>query len=382
MKRTPLTIIFLIVFIDLLGFGIIIPILPSYAQRGFGTSDIMVGVLIAVYSVMQLLFTPILGRISDRMGRKPVLIVGLACSVVGYVLFGLAHSFAMLFLARCISGIGGANISAAQAYIADVTTTSERARGMGLVGAAFGLGFVFGPFLGGVLSEYGYEVPGFAAAALSFIALLTTIAFLPEPANASDKTAMPPFDLDHLLNALRKPMVGPLLFLFFLITFGFANIYATFPLLSTRDFGYSDKHVGYFFATIGFVGALTQGVLIKHLTKRFREEHLFTVGSVLMMVGLAGIPFHVHEFIFPAIIVVMAFGAGIVTPVSFSLISQHSSESEQGGILGISQSLNALGRVLGPVWGSFVFQQFGHGWPFFTAAGVMLVVLVLSRRWL
>ncbi|NOY05805.1 MAG: TCR/Tet family MFS transporter, partial [Chlorobi bacterium] len=173
--KKALALIFVIVFIDLLGFGIIIPILPNFAQRGFGASDAMVGLLVGIFSFMQFIFTPIWGRISDSVGRKPILLFGLMCSVVGYLMFGLASSLTVLFLSRMLSGLGGANISAAQAYIADVTTPFNRAKGMGLIGMAFGLGFVFGPFMGGILVAYGYEYPGFAAAGLSALSLITTL---------------------------------------------------------------------------------------------------------------------------------------------------------------------------------------------------------------
>ncbi|MDX9760335.1 MAG: MFS transporter, partial [Bacteroidota bacterium] len=180
MKKTPLAIIFLITFIDLLGFGIVIPIIPSYAEAGFGASDVMVGFVVASFSFSQLLFTPIWGRLSDRFGRRPILLFGLALTVVSYLMFGLAHSLEMLIASRLLAGIGGANISAAQAYISDVTRPEERARGMGLIGAAFGLGFVFGPFIGGALVGYGHQVPGFAAAAISAVAFVTALIALPE----------------------------------------------------------------------------------------------------------------------------------------------------------------------------------------------------------
>jgi MFS transporter, DHA1 family, tetracycline resistance protein len=390
MKKTPLLIIFLIVFVDLLGFGIVIPILPSYAQRGFAASDFTVGLLVASFSFMQLLFTPLWGRLSDRIGRKPVLMIGLANTVIGYVMFGLAGSLTMLFAARMLAGIGGANISAAQAYIADVTPIHERAKGMGLIGAAFGLGFVFGPVIGGLLSAYGYAVPGLAAAGLSFTALLLTITILPEPkrAEADGPRISTAFSWKNLATVLGRPKIMVLLLLFFLVTFAYANIYATFPILATRDFGYSDHQIGFLFGFIGIIGALTQGGLIRLFAGRISERVLFLVGAGLTMVGLtllplahhAVVPEAMHTVVLHTILTILAFGSGLVTPIALSMLSQRADPREQGGILGVNQSLGALGRTLGPVWGSFIFQAAGHPYPFFTGGAVMLLVLLIAWR--
>ncbi len=380
MKKTPLAIIFLITFIDLLGFGIVIPILPSYAEAGFGASDVTVGFLVASFSFMQLVFTPVWGRLSDRLGRRPILILGLILTAISYVMFGMAHSLEMLFLSRLLGGVGGANISAAQAYISDVTRPEERARGMGLIGAAFGLGFVFGPFIGGALVGYGYSVPGYAAALLSSVALVTAIIALPESLKKEEQHApTAAFDFSLLIAALKRPKIGMLLVLFFLITFGYANIYATFPLISTREFGFSEREVGYLFGFIGIIGAVTQGGLIRTLTHRYGERLLFLVGAAFTSAGLAAIPYAPGTWSLLAVLAVLSFGTGIMTPSSLSLISRHADERQQGGILGINQSLGALARVLGPIWGAFVFQVFGTSWPFLTGGFVLLGVVFLVR---
>ncbi len=381
-RKTPLAIIFAITFIDLLGFGIVIPIIPSYAGMSFEASDVTIGFLVASFSFMQLIFTPIWGRLSDRLGRRPILILGLLLTVIGYILFGLADSLVMLFVARLLAGIGGANISAAQAYISDVTKPEERAKGMGLIGAAFGLGFVFGPFIGGMLVEYGYSVPGFAAAGLSAIAFVTAIFALPEslPKSARATATSMDFSLRTLAEALRRPKIGMLLILFFLITFGYANIYATFPLISVREFSFSDKEVGYLFGYLGFIGALTQGGLIRILSVRFQERWLFLIGAIATAVGLALIPYSNGTTMLLVVLAVLALGTGVITPSCLSLISRHADQSQQGGVLGVNQALGALGRVLGPIWGAFVFQTIGISWPFLTGGFVLLVVVVLIRR--
>jgi multidrug resistance protein len=380
MKNTPLYIIFLIVFIDLLGFGIIIPILPSYALRDFGSSEITVGLLVASFSLMQLLVTPFWGRVSDRHGRRPILAVTLAISVAGYLLFGLARSIGMLFLARMLSGVGGGNIGAAQAYIADVTPPHERAKGMGLIGAAFGLGFVFGPVAGGLLSRYGYAVPGFTAAGLSLAALLLTVTILPESRRDAGGAAASAFNAAQFGDAFRRPGLGSLLAAFFLATFGYANIYATFPMLATRDFGYTDHEVGYLFGFIGLVGAVTQGLLFRFLSARAGDRLLLRAGSLLTMAGLACIPLHGTTLTLHLVLLVLSLGTGLLTPTALGLISQRADPRRQGAMLGVNQSLGALARTLGPVWGTFTFQSLGHPWPFLSGAIVMLAVLAISWK--
>jgi DHA1 family tetracycline resistance protein-like MFS transporter len=307
--------------------------------------------------------------------------IGLANTVIGYVLFGFAHTLPMLFFSRMLAGLGGANISAAQAYIADVTPIHERAKGMGLIGAAFGLGFVFGPVIGGLLSTYGYAVPGFAAAGLSTVALILTFTVLPEPErDISIPQISTAFSLRSFTDTLRKPRIGMLLILFFLVTFAYANIYATFPILARSDFHYGDHEIGFLFGFIGIVGALTQGGLIRLFSGKVKERTLFLVGSAMTMVGLVCIPLSGNTWILHGVLTVLAFGSGLVTPQVLGMISQQAGPAEQGGILGINQSLGALARGLGPLWGGFIFQTAGHPYPFFTGGAVMLVVLLISWR--
>ncbi len=377
--KSRIAIIFLIVFVDLLGFGIVIPILPMYAEKGFGASDFMTGLLVASFSFMQLLFTPVWGRVSDRIGRKPVLVIGLAFSSVAYVVFGLAGSLTVLFLARILAGIGGANISAAQACIADVTTVEERVKGMGILGAAFGLGFAFGPFLGGTLSSYGYQYPGFAASALSALSLVLTLLFLPETRSTEvrvQRTAR--FSLREVVLTLRRPKIGILLLLMFLAIFAYANIYATFPILAHKEFGFSERQVGYLFGFMGLMGAITQGGLIRPLSRRLDERMMFLAGCIMTMIGLTLLPFYVGTWELIVVLIILSVGTGITNPTILSLISRNTPAGEQGGTLGIGQSLSALGRVLGPVWGGLVFQSIGHVTPFITGGAVMGLAILIA----
>ncbi len=381
--KKALALIFVIVFIDLLGFGIIIPILPNFAQRGFGASDAMVGLLVGIFSFMQFIFTPIWGRISDGIGRKPILVFGLMCSVVGYLMFGLANSLTVLFLSRMLSGLGGANISAAQAYIADVTTPFNRAKGMGLIGMAFGLGFVFGPFMGGILVAYGYEYPGFVAAGLSAISLVTTMIALPEShVNRTKKITGITASLSGkaLFTALRKPFMGPMLILYFFIIFSLANIFSTFPLLAARDYQLSDREIGYLYGYIGLIGAIVQGGGIRLLLKFIPEEKLFVIGNGIMMLGLILIPYAGTIPLLLVALTLLSIGNGSNNPTALSIISNHAQSEEQGGVLGLTQSLSSLARVLGPVWGGWIFGAVGHAFPFLTGGVVMIIVLVASMR--
>lgn len=378
MKNRSVLLIVFIVFIDLLGFGLIIPIIPLYAKHGFHASDMTVGLVISIFSFMQLLTTPLWGRLSDKVGRKPVLLAGLLFSVVGYVMFSVAATLPMLFLARALSGLGGGNISAAQAYIADVTAVEDRAKGMGLLGAAFGLGFAFGPFIGGIVSSYGLHYPGFVAAGLSALAFVSTLILVPESNNPAHRAEhRSTFTLKEAGKTLKRPHILFLMMLTLLAIFAYANIYASFPLLAFEQYGYSEREVGYLFAFIGIVGAVTQGGLIRPLLNRMSEKSVFILGAIGMMIGLTLIPFHVSALVLHLVLAVLSIGTGLVNPTVMSLVSKHAERHEQGVALGMGQSFSALGRVMGPIWAGIATQSFGYMSPFFTGGVVMLLVIIL-----
>jgi DHA1 family tetracycline resistance protein-like MFS transporter len=389
--RSPLLVIFTTVFIDLLGFGIIIPILPFYAQS-FGAGDLQVTALFASYSLAQFIFAPLWGRISDAVGRRPIILMSLAGSAVSFTIFGLAPTLTLLFLGRIFAGTFGASVTTAFAYIADVTTPENRARGMGLVGAAFGLGFIFGPFIGGVLSSvWGYQGPAFFAAALALINLTLAWFRLPEsyprehraPAGTRP-SLMRTLSLRRLWDALHHPEVGALLLLFFLVGFAMANMEATYALLTEKIFGWGARQNGYAFGFIGIVIVLTQGALIRPLAARFGEHRLVVAGTFLLIPSLALLPFSPGLAVLLLLSGLMAFGSGINSPSLSSLISKGVSADEQGGIMGASQGLGSLARVLGPLWGGFSFQTFGPSGPYLTAGLLMtagwIMALVLLRR--
>lgn len=385
MKRSPLVVLFLTVFIDLLGFGIVLPLLPYYAES-FGAGPLAVTLLSSCYSMMQFLFAPVWGRLSDRVGRRPVLILSLAGSSLSYLLFGLTGSLPMLFATRILAGICAANISTAQAYIADVTTPETRAKGMGMIGAAFGLGFIFGPAIGGTLSRYGYSVPAFFAAGLSFFALTLALFRLPESLRPGVVARGRMFEPRRLRTALRYPGMGLLLVIFFCSVFAFANLEATFALFVEKAsrFGYTARETGYLFAYMGVLMSLMQGGLIGRLARRFGERRLVVAGTLMLAAGMGVVPLAPGLGGLLGALALLAFGVGMNTPSLSSLISRSAGADEQGSVLGVSQSVSSLARILGPAWGGFVFERFGPASPYFTAAGLMgatfLMSLMLMRR--
>ena len=377
-NRTALTLIFLAVFIDLLGFGILIPILPTFATVKLKMDETTIGIVLAAYSFMQFLFIPLLGKLSDKYGRKPIITVCLFLNAIGYVIFAYTKSFELLIISRIVGGIGGSSVSVAMAYIADVTTKENRAHGMGLIGAAFGLGFVFGPLIGGVLSKYGYAVTGFGSAAFSFIAFLTTVFFLPESnvnIQKSEETVRKILDVTALKKVFTHPSIGVLIILFFIQTFAMANIYGTFALIGYEHYHFTDMQNGLMYGILGLVSAIVQGGLLKYIGKFMTQKALLKLGSVTMMLGLALIPYGINFAGLAFVVSLLSFGGGILQPTILSMISTIAPETEQGITLGTNQSMSSLARVLGPFWGGFAFQYLGYQWPFLTG-GIFLVFIV------
>ncbi|MCU0343374.1 MAG: MFS transporter [Ignavibacterium sp.] len=384
-NRSALVLIFLTVFIDLLGFGILIPILPSFSVKELNIDEAAIGIAIAIYSFVQFLFNPILGKLSDKYGRKPVIVVCLFLNAIGYIVFSFTHSYILLLVSRVIAGIGGSSIGVAQAYIADITTRENRSKGMGLIGAAFGLGFVFGPLIGGLLAGFGYAVTGYVAAGFSLIAFLLTIIYLPESIkNKLNNEKIEPqlrrkiFDFPAMKKILQKPDLAVLILLFFILTFSFANIYGTFALLGLKVYGFTDMQNGYMFGIVGMTSAIVQGGLIGRINKLMTKKMILMIGSLLIMLTLALIPY-AGTFIGLAIVsVVLSYGTGTFQPTVLSLISEVTSETEQGITLGINQSLSSFARVLGPLWGGFAFEYLGYPFPFITGSIFTFIIFLLT----
>jgi multidrug resistance protein len=380
-RRSILVVVFLTVFIDLVGFGIVIPLLPLYAKT-HAPPPAVLGLLMATFSAMQFFSAPVLGRLSDRFGRRPVVLFSLFGTVASYLLFAFARTIPGLFASRLLAGIAGGNIAAAQAIIADVTPPEERSRGMALVGIAFGLGFIFGPAIGGLAVRLGEAGPGLFAAALSAFAFVWAFFRLPEtrPPDAVPRRAtfLP---VAALVRTFRRPGIGAFLLLSALTTTAFANFEGTFSLFLATTFALPPEKVAGAFVAIGILGVLVQGGLIRPLVKRFGEVRVLVAGTALVLAGfLALLGAGTLATLVPAV-GVLGVGIGITNPALSGLVSRRTSAGEQGEVLGAFQSMASLGRVVGPFWGASTFLRFGPVGPF--GAGVLLetaaLALCLSR---
>ena len=355
MKRSPLLVIFITVFIDLVGFGIVIPVLPFYAEgTKFGATPSQVGLLFASYSVMQLVFAPILGRLSDKHGRRPILLASLLGTALGFLILGFATTLLMLFVGRIIDGISGGNISTAQAYIADVTTKENRAKGMGLIGAAFGLGFVFGPAIGGILSRWGIHVPFLFAGSLAFANAVLLYFALPEtvtPDHPARTSAAAGRGWQQVLEALKQKRMAFVLTIYFLSIVAFSIMTAVFSLFLLFRLGYDPWHSGWVFAFVGIISATIQGGLIGKIVKRFGEPALVVAGALLFTASLFLTPFVRTGFGAAGILAIgalSAIGNALMAPSLTSLGSKSASAGDQGSVLGVMQSIASLARAVGP----------------------------------
>jgi MFS transporter, DHA1 family, tetracycline resistance protein len=399
--RAAMMTVFLVVFIDLLGFGIVLPLIPRYADNDIPVEvskevrGLTIGILMSSFSAMQFLFAPIWGRISDRVGRRPILLIGLVGSVASYAAFGVVSDLTNGWLAiwlilatRLAAGVSGATISTASAVIADCTTKEKRSHGMALIGAAFGIGFTFGPLIAyGGMKLFPSQLggPGYLAAFLSLIALLVCGRKMPEtlpPGGSSIRRSW--IDLRHLFETLMTPTVGLLVFAFFLTVFGFANFEGTLSLLTSRVFHFDNESNYLVFAYIGFVLVLTQGFVYRRLVKKLNEVTLMRIGIAAMCAGLGGLALIVyleHALLatFLLAVAVCVFGFAFLNPSLNGLISKRSDPHRQGEILGVNQSFSALARILGPTAGVVLFEQ-ATVLPYGVAAAMLAIVLGLLTK--
>jgi MFS transporter, DHA1 family, tetracycline resistance protein len=406
MRRPSVLVIFLTVFIDLIGFGIIVPLIPSYSEH-FGARGFVIGLIFASFSAMQFIFAPIWGRLSDRHGRRPILLISTAGAAASYVLFarstGLENHMAALWVmvvSRLFAGICGGNITVAQAYIADITPPAERSKKMGLIGMAFGLGFILGPFIGGVsLRHLGDTGPGWVAAALCAANFLLALFILTESHRPDSAQAAPRPHLDQWAHTLSQPRVGLLVVVFFLATFCFSCFESTLPLLVGANFHLDFKSdatsastIAYLFVYCGLVGALVQGGAIGRLVKRMGEPRLIALSLVLTAASMALIPFLKGEsrlswqvLLQPdgrpwvwllLVLALLSVGTSLTRPPLFGLLSNLTPDHEQGATIGVAQGAGSMARILGPVFATALLPHFPP-LPYLICAAVLLATTVL-----
>jgi len=371
----PLLIIFLTIFVNLVGFGIIIPLLPFYAET-FGASPIVIGLLFAVFSLCQLAAAPALGDLSDRYGRRPILIFSLAGTVVSFVMLALAHSVVMLFAARIVDGLSGGNISTARAYVADVTAPKDRTKAYGLIGAAFGLGFILGPALSGILSRISYTAPIWAAAGLTLVATAMAWLWLPETVHRANAGAGNPFS--YLPDLWRRPLVRRILMVDFVYWLSFAIFQTTFALFAARRFGFDVPKTGYFFAAFGILGAVVQGGLIRPIVHRLGDKRTFLLGLGFGAAGCVAVAAAHTVATFALALVPLALGIGFGHPTMSSLVSLAARGDEQGRVQGAASAVESLGRTIGPVWGNASLQQINEAAPYVSAAAFLLLTMAMT----
>jgi MFS transporter, DHA1 family, tetracycline resistance protein len=365
---TPLGIVVLTVVIDLIGFGIVLPLLPLWALR-FDASPLEIGGITAAYALMQVIFSPVWGRVSDRVGRRPVILASLAGSAVAALIVGLAGSLLVLLVARVLQGIAGASYAAAQAYVADITTRAERARGMGLIGAAFGVGFVLGPAIGALFSHFDQRLPFFVAAALAAGNFALAYARLPESRPAVARAARPHAGhLAVLRRSLGRRDLAPLVLLSFVGTFAFVGMESTFALLGEARFGYGPVEIGLLFTYIGVATALAQVRVVAPLSARLGETRALMAGLVGTALGLLGLAAAQSVWLLIPSLGLLAIASGVTFSLVTALISLAASDDEQGGVLGVTAATGGVARIGAPLVGTALFQHAGTGAPLILGA--------------
>ncbi len=369
-RKSSLAILFSVIVLDLIGFGIMIPILPFYAEE-YGANATTLGFLLTSYAGMQFLFSPFWGRLSDRWGRKKILLLTMTGSSLGLLILGLANSLPMLFIGRIFSGIFGANISVATAYVSDVTTEENRAKGMGLIGAAFGIGFILGPALGGILSIHSYATPILFAAGLSALNVVYAWRRLGESRSGQTRTPL------GILKTLQLPAVSTLCLLNLLFTLGVTQLESTFAFFMKDRFGYDAKHVAYVLVLMALIMVLVQGGLIRRLAPRFGEKKLLISGALILALAFIFVPTspNVAWLLFP--LSIASLGRGICQPSLLSLASKSADPAIQGSVMGTFQSAASLARVIGPTVAGLLYDQ-NTSLPFYCAATLITATLILA----
>lgn len=388
-----MAVVFVTVFVDLIGFGIILPMLPWFASH-YGMKGVAVAAMASVYSLMQFLCAPFWGKLSDRIGRRPVMLVSLAGSTVSYLALGFCDGYWAIFATRVFAGLFGANIGVASAYIADITTPENRSRGMGLIGAAFGLGFVLGPALGALIiwffenpvhPERAYHAIGWVAGGICGINFLVACWKLVEsrsPNSDAGRATEPCSFASGWSRAFSRPLVGYLIVLYFVFGFGFSNFEALFALLIQANLHYDVMRGNLFLLFLGLVVAAVQGGLIGRLVQMFGERRLILAGALIFSAGLVALPFVGHVLWLLAALFTIGIGQGLNRSSILGLISQSIGSDEQGEVLGVAQAAGSLARIVGPLAGGLMFDHMGRMVPFVVAGALVFLTLLVGARWI
>lgn len=374
----PLLPVYLAVVLDLVGFGIVIPLLTFYAEE-YGAGPVEVTLLMAVYSFAQFLMAPVWGSLSDRFGRRPIMLFSIGMATVCLAGFAWAESLLMLFLFRTLHGAATANISTAQACVADVTTPANRAMGMGMIGAAFGFGFTIGPFIGGEMSVYGLAAPIWLAAGLSLFNWVIALFWLKETQKPTTERHVRSIHPRAFIQVAKHPLVGSCIVLTFVMTIAFAIMESSFTLFAEHVHSLDARVVGRMFGVAGITMIIVQGGLIGRLVKRFGEAPLVPAGVSILALGLFMLPHADPPWAMVAVFMMIAVGQGLASPSLNSLISQGASESEQGFVLGTNQSMSALARTIGPTAAGWIYLG-GPAWPFYVSAGLLAASILLAKN--
>lgn len=378
-KNKALIPIFIVVLVDLLGFSIILPLLPFYALQ-FHVSSEAIGMIAAVYSICQFVASPILGSMSDRFGRRPVLIYSQLGSFIGFILLALAGNVWVIVLSRVIDGLSGGNITIASAYVADVTDPKDRAHSMALIGIAFGMGFLFGPLLGGELAHaYGTAAPAYAAAAMALTSTLLSIFYLKEPAvhrSGDHKKGFAQYT--QAISYFKIKNLRTMLLIFFFFALPFSIYVSMFSLYAHIELNFTEREVGRFLAYVGFLGIIYQGGVIRPLVKKIGELSLLRWGLLAMAVGLLGIVLAETWQQLALVALVFSFGTGVTRVVLSSLVSQLAPPDKKGGVIGVSASIESFTRILGPLVGGWILGTMHPNYIGYIGGAMALVGFYLA----
>ena len=370
-----LGVLFSVIVVDLIGFGIVVPILPFWSDH-FGANGALLGLLLASHAAMQFLFSPAWGRLSDRIGRRPVMLITIAGTAISLLFLGLADSLPQIFLARVLSGLFGSNISVATAYLTDVTDEADRTRWMGMIGASFAVGFTLGPPIGGLLARWGHGVPMLVASAMAAVNFIWAVAALREPARRTDR---PTSNMTSRLDVLREPVLARICFVYFLFSVAVTQLETTFALLMLHRFGFDALGVGLVMLGMAVVMGGIQGGAMKRLAARFHERRLILVGLCLMSLSFLVIPMPRTVGFLMLTLILAAVGRGISQPPMMSLVSQRADDASRGIVMGVFQSCASAARVVGPLIAGALYDQ-GQGYPYWLAAFLVAIAALTAIK--